>query len=369
MSQPIAMWRQILVSAVLLGGAVAVWQFPERTLALLPLGRADEAAAPAGPRSSATPVIVAPVTLAADDIVLEVVGTGRAERSVMLRSEAAGRIETLALAPNARFEAGDVLLTLDDHEEQLALSLAQTRLREAERIRERVTNLQGRGVAPDARLDEVATAAEVARLEMESARRALEERTLRAPFAGVSGLPAVEAGAWIDSGVDIATFDDRSVLLVEFDVPEAVVSRITGGMAVRARTPAVPGRSFAATVTAIDSRIDEESRTARVRVAIRNEEDLLRPGSSFTITLDLPGETYPVVPELSLLFAREGLHVWRVAGDVAERVPVRLVRRRAGAVLVEGPLEPGELVVVEGTQRLREGREVDVTGTREGGQA
>ncbi|MGF1447001.1 MAG: efflux RND transporter periplasmic adaptor subunit [Pikeienuella sp.] len=318
------------------------------------------------PTRPPVPVITAPVTLGEDRLVLEVVGTARAQRSVMLRAEAEGRVVERALAANARFEAGDVLMKLDDTTERLALELAETRLAEAQRIRDRFSRLQTTGAATAVRLDEVITAAEIARIEVARARRALWERTLRAPFAGVSGLPAFEPGDWIDSESEIASFDDRSVLLVEIDLPEVVLARVSPGRPVEARTPGHPDRVFLGEIAAIDSRIDAESRTAKLRVAIPNGADLLRPGASFTIRLTLEGGRYPAVPELALQFSRAGLYVWRVVAGTAERVDVRLIRRRAGTVLVEGDLADGDLVVVEGTQRLRPGRAVALKGVPAG---
>ncbi|MGF1500852.1 MAG: efflux RND transporter periplasmic adaptor subunit [Paracoccaceae bacterium] len=354
---------QQLALCVALGGALTLlWMEQDTARALLGLAPAEAETPARGTARPGVPVIVAPVRLARDDIELDVVGTGRAQRSVTLRNEASGKVVEMALAPNRRFAEGDVLLRLEDADERLALSLAETRLAEANRVAERFDRLQDRAVASTARLDEVRTAAEVARLEVARAREALADRTLRAPFDGVSGLPDIEPGDWIDSDVEIASFDDRSVILVEFDLPEAVLARVREGLAVEARTPAFADRVFEGEVAALDSRVDPASRTARVRVAIRNDEDLLRPGASFTIALRLPGGAYPTVPELAIQFARGGLHVWRVSADAAERVPVRMIRRRAGDVLVDGDLALGDAVVVEGTQRLSPGRAVTIQG-------
>ncbi|MEM8812473.1 MAG: efflux RND transporter periplasmic adaptor subunit [Pseudomonadota bacterium] len=365
MGRPQAVWKQLVVSGLIAAGAVGIWFAPDEIRQLVPLLSVE--AVPDNEqrtRSRAHPVIVAPVGRARDDVTIEIVGTGRAVRSVSLRSEASGRIVKLAIEPNRNMSRGDVLLALEDREEQLSVQLWQTRLAEAKRVKERARSLMDRGVVADARITEVETAASVAQLELERALEVLDDRTLRAPFDGVSGIPLVEEGAWIDSDTDIATFDDRSVILVEFDLPQAALARVRTGLTVEASTPVQPGRIFSGSVTEIDSRIDAASRTARVRVTIPNRDDELRPGASFTIKLDLPGSEYFVVPELALLFAREGLHVWRILEDKAERVPVTLVRRRNDMVLVDGALHVDDVVVVEGTQRLRTGGAVNVIGTR-----
>lgn len=366
MAGQITAWKQVGISICLIGAAVLAWHQRDAVLAYAGLG--TERASEATERNPGVPVIAAPVVEAEDRIVLEAVGTGRAQRSVMLRVEPAGTVVELPLEAGERYRAGDVLLRLDDTDERLAVELAETRLAEADRVRDRYRQLEDSGAAAVARLDETQTAAEIARIELEAAREALRERVVLAPFDGVAGLPQIDVGDWVDSDQDIASFDDRSMLLVEFELPEALLARVRPGTSVTASTPAVPGRRFEGSVAAIDSRIAAASRTALVRVAIPNPEDRLRPGASFTVRLELPGERYPVVPELALQFSEGALHVWRIDGDAVDAVEVRLVRRREGEVLVEGALEEGDLVVVEGTQRLAPGQEVTVVRTL-GGEA
>ena len=355
-----------MLCLLVLGGAAALWAEKDRARALL--GVTVEAASEPGRRpEKGVPVIVARVGVAQDDLVIEVVGTGRAQRSVTLRPEAEGKVIEVGLIPGQRYAAGDVLLRLDDAEQRLALSLAETRLAEAMRVRERYTRLKGSGTTTSAALDEAETAAEVTRIELERARDAMSKRVLRAPFDGVAGLPSIETGDWIDSGDEVATFDDRLVLLVEFELPEAFLGRIKTGMPVTAQTPSFRDRDFEGSVSAIDSRVNAASRSARIRISIPNDADLLRPGASFAIRLALEGGQFPLVPELSVQFSRGALHVWRVTDGLAELVEVKLVRRRSGEVLVDGPLVFGDEVVVEGTQRLQAGKPVIVIEATAGG--
>ena len=139
------------------------------------------------------------------------------------------------------------------------------------------------------------------------------------------------------------------------------------GQAVTATSPSAPGASLEGSVSTIDSRISAASRTVKVQVRIPNPDDRLRPGASFTVRLDLSGDTYARVPELAVQFSRGSLNVWRVTDGKAERVEVTLVRRQDGAVLVDGPLAEGDMVVIEGTQRLNPGKAVNVVGTRGAG--
>lgn len=159
----------------------------------------------------------------------------------------------------------------------------------------------------------------------------MTKRVLRAPFDGVAAIGDLDEGASIDTDTEIARFDDSSVILVEFDLPEALIARIGPGTIVTATTPAAPGERFAGRVVAIDMRIASSSRTVRMRIAFANDDGRLWPGASFIVRPELPGESYPVVPELAVIFSRGSLLVWRAVDGKAEQVRVRMVRRRDGA--------------------------------------
>lgn len=313
-----------------------------------------------------TPVITAPVRTEADNLTFSAIGTGFAARSVTLRAPVSGRVTDLSLSPDRAFAKDEILLQLDDTDERLAFELAEARLDRAEQERDRYRALQDTGAAAQTRLEQVETDFNVARIQMDQARADLEDRSLRAPFDGVTGIASVEVGDRVAAEDAVATFDDRGRILVEFDLPEAFLSRVDLGLTLTVTTPAVENQSFEGRITAVDSRVDPTTRSARVRATIDNGKDILRPGASFAVRVDLPGPDYPAVPELALQFSRDGLLVWRVTDGKAEAVPVRLIRRRAGLVIVDGALDPGDAVVVEGTQRLRPGVAVNVLNDQTG---
>lgn len=361
-------WKQLLVSAVLIAVAVGAWRYRAPLMALwqAPAAQADNGGASAS--GTGVPVLVATVTTDEDRLNFAAVGTGHALRSVTLRAPADGEITELNVIPGRRFAAGDVLMRLDDSDQRLALALAKARQERTESERNRYQGLRDTGVTTAQRFEDAMTADKIALIELDQARADLADRVLRAPFDGIAGLAAVEVGDRITMGDEIARYDDRSQILVEFDLPEALLARTRVGLPVTATTPSTGTRRFEGEIAEIDSRIDAADRTARVRASIRNGADMLRPGASFAVELDLPGATYPLLPDIALQFAGGALQVWRVTEDGrVQPVDVRMVRRRAGVVLVDGPLAVGDRIVVEGLQRLRPGRAVDVLNASDTG--
>ncbi len=310
---------------------------------------------------AAVPVIVARVTLRRNDQVVSAIGTARAWRSLTLYPAVSGEIIRFPLKAGAKVKAGAEILRLDDRQAKLALRKAQAKRREAQRALARARKLHRKNIVAKSALEAAILAAETADIEYQQAKETLADHVLRAPFDGVAGIARVEEGARVTPSSEIMTLDDRSRIWVEFDVPERYLSQLVRGLPVTGHTPGFPGHRFAGHIDRIDSRVAAQSRSIRVRAVIENDKDELRPGMSFVITLPLPGRAFPAVPELALQWRKGQSYVWKVEDNKARKAVVRVVARRAAHILLDGPLTQGDLVVVEGVQRLRPGRAVKFT--------
>ena len=195
---------------------------------------------------------------------------------------------------------------------------------------------------------------------MRDAELALDRRAIVAPIAGIVGILPITAGNYVTAESEIATIDDRSTIIIDFWVPERYSSAIKVGATLTAVPIARPGDIFEGTVSAVDNRIDETSRTLRVRADIGNQDDTLRAGMSFQIAMRFSGDTYPSVDPLAVQWGADGAFVWAIVDGKAKRTPVRIVQRNTESVLVEAALSAGEQVVTEGIHAVREGAEVQV---------
>lgn len=314
------------------------------------------------------PVMVDAVGERRDETVIEAIGTARAIRSVTLFSDTEGEVVTFPIESGAKLSRNDVVMRLDSRDTQLSVRVAQTRVKEAQSALDRATSLRDKNVRSKANVEDAEFILERTKLELEQAREALSDRTLRAPFDGIVGIPKVEVGDRVTSSTEILTIDDRSTLLVEVEVAERFLSRISLGMALSGLTPSLQDREIDGRIVKIDSRVDPVSRTVLVRAAFDNIDDSLRPGMSIFVKLPLRGDLFTSVPELSLQWRSGQSYVWRISDGKSERVPVTLKRRLNDIVLVQGELSPGDVIVVEGVQRLRDGRQVEISAVGDTGQ-
>ncbi len=314
----------------------------------------------------AVPVIVEAVGEARDEILIEAIGTARALRSVTLFPDAEGEVVEVPVTAGEAVTAGQVIMRLDEQDARLAVAVAQTRVAEAESALARANQLRRANVLALANVRDAEIVVERSKLELRQAEETLTDMTLTAPFAGFVGIAKVEAGDRVTRDSEIITLDDRSILWVEFELAERYLARLTLGMAIAARTPTFPGRAIEGRIEKVDSRVDPISRTVLVRAAFPNEGDILRPGMSFFVALELPGPYMPAIPELALQWEAGESYIWRITGGHAERVDVVIRRRLDNRVLIEGAIRPGEMVVVEGVQRLRPDRPVTISAATGG---
>jgi RND family efflux transporter MFP subunit len=309
-------------------------------------------------------VITETVKLTGNDRVFEAIGTGRARLSVQVFPASAGEVTAVHFRAGQRVQKGDVLVQLDDREQKLAVRLAEVRLAQARNLLSRYEQAVKDGAVPQSEVESARSDVQAAEVALDQAKLDLEHRKVLAPFSGVVGIPLVDPGDRVTTSTLITGLDDRDILQVDFEIPEALAGVLGSPdeslRAVTATTPAWPGRVFQGTIHAQESRVNPERRTLLVRASIVNEEDLLRPGMSFTTRWAIPGGLYPTVPEIALQWGRDGSFVWVVREGAAERVPARVVARSAGSVLVDGEVRAGEQVVVEGLQRLTPGARVEV---------
>lgn len=312
-------------------------------------------------------VIVEPLQFESSRTEVEAVGTSRALRSVDVYPATSGEVIAVNFEPGQMVSAGAALVELDRREQELAVKLAGIQLEDAERLYDRYARSADSGAVVQTVLDEARTAAEAARVELERAQIALDDRTVRAAFDGFVGATEVDRGDRIDTGTMITTLDDRRALLVSFDVPETLIGELAVGEDVsletwNSREPVVSGE-----IVDIGSRINPETRTFSARVRVPNGADRLRPGMSFRVAADIDGERFPVVAETGVQWGADGAYVWSIRNGAASRIPVQVVQRREGRVLVDGDFGDIDVVVVEGIQRMQEGIRVTYDAPGVGG--
>jgi len=319
-------------------------------------------------QDSAPPgVNVAPAEVRSFPLSAEALGNARANESVDIRPKITATVTKILFEEGQEVAEGDVLIELDNLEQVADLAAAQAALVDSEASYNRSSELFKNNVVAKSQLlqDEAKKIADEAMVSV--AQKRLADTVVRAPFAGRIGLRRVSVGSLVDQDTVITTLDDTHVIKVDFDLPEIYLSRIGPGLKVLAHSAAFPDQEFSGSVSSVDTRVDPVSRTVRVRSIMQNRDGHLRPGMFLTVNLLNDTVEALVVPERALIPERSMQYVY-VVGDnqLVEKRAVKIGRRRPGEVEILDGLSAGDLVIVDGTQKAREGQPVSILKIEEG---
>ncbi|THV24871.1 efflux RND transporter periplasmic adaptor subunit [Peteryoungia ipomoeae] len=302
-------------------------------------------------------VAIEPVAMGVINDRLNAIGDGEAIEAVTVMPQASGMVAEIAVKSGQRVEKGDIIARLDSEEQVILRDQAAVALRSAKEKAESYGNLQSfsRLEVLDAKIAE-----EQAQLQLTTAELNLKRRDIVAPITGVIGIVGVNIGDNVTTTSPIVTLDNRDRLLVDFWVPERFAATIKTDMPVEATSVSRPGQQFAGKVEAVDSRVDQASRTIRIRARIDNPDDVLRAGMSFNVSMRFPGDQFASVNPLAVQWDGEGSYVWQIVDNKSFKKRVKIIQRNSDKILVDAELKAGDLVAVEGLQRVREGGAVRV---------
>ena len=299
------------------------------------------------------------------EVVVEALGTGRANESVLITTQTSDIVQKINFDDGDRVKAGQVLLTLIDLEEKARLAALDVDLQEANRQLKRIANLAKKNVASEQLLDEQQAEVNALRAEMNVLKTQMRALEVRAPFDGLLGLRQVSVGALVRPGDAITTLDDLSIIKVDFNIAEVHLPSVAIGQNIRATSIAYPDEIFEGKIVSIGSRVDPATRAIQIRANINNQNFKLRPGMLLQINLQKKMLITLTLPEASLVPVEDKHFVFVVNDAAVTRKQVTIGLRKPGKVQIISGLKEGERVVIEGALKLRDGSKVKLLNADE----
>ena len=364
------------------GSLVTLFSSPSRfvllssfSLSLAATGIGCTGTAPAAVEAPPPPVHAAAIELAAVTPISTATAEILANRQSNMRSETAGRVVDVLVEAGDRAEEGQVLLRLDvgrpasaAQAANAAVAQSQARLAQAEREQARTKKLVQTGGLPEQRLDDAedavrlaSAARDAARAEARLARRGLTDAVVRAPFGGTIVERAVELGEYLAPGSPLLTLADTSLLKarVLLDPREAI--DVSVGSKALISVYARPGEVFAGKVVRVGEVIDPRTRRLPVEIEIDDHDGRLRPGLVARFAVETGEPKIVIRVPLDGVFERFGSqHVYVIEDGIAQRRTVVLGLVGAGFAQITEGIEPGDIVVIKGVNRVVDGSKVQV---------
>jgi membrane fusion protein (multidrug efflux system) len=314
--------------------------------------KGDDAAKNADQPVTVTTARLQPVRWADE---LTALGTANARESITVTASVGQTVREVQFDSGQFVKRGQPLVTLTEGQQSADVAAAQAELRDSQQQFERSRQLADQQLVARVTLDSQRATVDAAHARLASLQAQASDHVIRAPFDGVLGMRLVSAGSLVSPGTPITTLDDVSLIKLDFTFPESQLSQLAVGQSVNARSEAWPDDVFTGKIVTLDSRVDPGSRAITARAEIPNPDGKLRPGMLLAVGVERSARTTLAIPELALMQSAMDTSVYRVDGDKAVQVPVKIGSRRRGEVEIVSGLKAGDRIVVEGTVKLRDG--------------
>ena len=271
---------------------------------------------------------------------------------------------------------GDTLAQLDPTQQKLQVTATEAdianavaQLANATGDAERKSELAARNEIPRSIADAAtahrnASAAqlEASRATLQKLEQAFEYTTLKAEFSGVVTSWTTEVGQQVAAGQAVVTIARPDVLEASLDVPTDVTQGLARDATFSVKLQSEPTVTSNARIREIGAISDAATRTQRLKLSLDHPPDAFRLGS--TVTVAVRRQVTPRVKLPASAVLEEAGHparVWLVnPGNKVELRPVTIVDRLPDAVMIEGDLPEGALVVAVGVHSLKPDQEVRV---------
>ena len=255
---------------------------------------------------------------------------------------------------------------LDAAIDEAALRTRRAEAQLAEQEFKRVSDLLPKRAVSQSQYDEAKANFDAARARVNEAEAQLSKKIIRAPFDGKLGLRLVDQGEYIGTGTPIVEINMLDPIYVDYTLSEKDLPMVQQGYDVVATVAAIPDSHFAGQVSAINTSVNPQTRTVRIRATLGNEDNQLRPGMFATVATRQPQDREVVtVPRTAVSYNTYGDFVFVVEENddgelVVNRRTIQTGNTRDSRVAVLDGLKEGEQVVSKGLLRLRAGQRVEV---------
>ncbi len=303
-------------------------------------------------------------------------GTVTEESGVSLSFSTAGTVKALYVSEGQMVSAGQTIALLDGANQSSTLASshavtvqARQGLRQAQDTYNRSKGLHASGVISDAKWVQAQTALAEAREAVRSAealerisKKSVGDTRLTAPYAGYISRKQVDVGQNVAPGEMVAELMHIDRVKVKISVPEGEIDKIQKGEEMMVRCDAVGGEPFYGRVAEKGVDADPLSRTYDVKLLLDNPQHRLLPGMICQVYSRFRrGQTSVFVPaDVVQLNEDNRYFVWVVSNGKATKRFINFVADTSQGVRVNGGLQPGDLLITDGQQKVSEGTACEI---------
>lgn len=310
---------------------------------------------------AALPAFVETTTVQLSTVTDQIMATGTliAIPGITIRTEIAGRITKIYFTPGADVIVGTPLIEINPASLQAAVVQDQANVKLTKLNWERAQRLYKQHVIAKSDFDQAQDNLDVAQGKLEQDTAELKKSTIHAPFSGRLGLNTVNLGDYANVGQNVVNLQSLDPIYVEFSIPQTYLSKLIVGQALTLKSTAYPEQEFSGKVCALESLVDVNARSLKMRAAITNHDKKLLPGTFVQVYLVIGAPLKVIkVPQTAIVYETEGNYVYRVIDNKAVRTMVVLGAKDKQNVTINSGLAVGDVIVTSGQMKVKDGMTV-----------
>lgn len=274
-----------------------------------------------------------------------------ANENATITPRANGYINAILVHEGETVSAGQILFQLDNVAEKNALDAAHASNALSQLQFTRDVNLLKRGFITQDMYYAAKVALEQNQTTLSTAQNNFDNRSIRAPFAGVIGSIPISIGDQVNPNTTLTTLVDNTHLRAEYALPASDANQIQLNQLVTIKNE---NKKITAAISYIAPQIDQSTQTISVHAQINNTQMQLKPGQYITITQPLGKPVNALlVPEQSVLASIHGYSVFLAKNNKAIRTPVKIGHHLKGNVEILSGLTRNDDVIVAGQNQLK----------------
>ncbi len=323
-------------------------------------------------------VSVAPVEKGKLSSTIAVPGELLPYQQVDLYAKINSYVKKLFVDIGSQVHQGQLLVSLEAPEINLQLTGAQSRIKQQEAIYsaskatyDRLLNTSKTpGTISQNDLEQAEAKKNADKGNVDAANSAYKEvianlnyLEIRAPFDGVITTRNVNLGAYVGPGGKNAdpmfVLQDQNRLRLVVSVPESYTGGLSNNSEVTFTVRELPGQQFTAKIARLAGAIDDKLRSERVEIDVYNKSKKLLPHMYADVNVPLPShDSTLIVPKSAVVTSTEKVFVVKVVDHHAVWVDVKKGFQSGDKMEVYGNLKPGDQVVKNATDEIRDGQQV-----------
>ncbi|MCQ2180415.1 MAG: efflux RND transporter periplasmic adaptor subunit [Bacteroidales bacterium] len=279
-------------------------------------------------------------------------------KSVTLLAPYSGTVQSILVSKGSVVEKGAVTAVISSQPVESAYQIAQASLKQAQDGYDRVSLVYSSGSVTEVQMVDIKTSLAKAEASMESARRAKEDCSLKAPYRGVVSEVFPTSGVEVLAAQRMMTVLDLSNLKIRISVHENEINSIVKGSEAFVEIPALGLSEVKARVSEKSLLSSELTHSYMCTLVLDGRVSGLMPGMLAKVRFDDNGDDSIAVPASAVQLDSEGKYVWMSESGVVSKRRITVGGYSGMGVIVTEGLAEGEKVIVKGYQKVSGGMKV-----------